>query len=39
LQLQQLAPDGVHGHSIKLFVESGDERYDFNRGILPKEVQ
>ena len=39
LQLQQFAPDGVHGHSIELFVEGGDERYDFNRGVLPEEMQ
>ncbi len=24
LQLQKLAPDGVHGHAIELFVQSGD---------------
>src|ERR1700678_2090622 len=39
LQLEQLATDGVHGDAIELFVESGDERYDFNAGILPEEMQ
>jgi hypothetical protein len=38
LQLEQLAPDGVHGHAVELFVESGDEGYDFDARILPEKM-
>ena len=39
LQFQQLAPDGVHGDAIELFVEGSDESYDFDARILPEEMQ
>jgi len=29
----------VHGDAIEVLVEGGDERYDFNAGILPKQMQ
>jgi hypothetical protein len=39
LLVEQLVPDGVHGHAIELFIQGGDESYDFNAGILPEEMQ
>jgi hypothetical protein len=39
LQLNQLPAHGVHGHSIKLFVQGGDQRYNFNLRVLTQQVQ
>ena len=39
LQLQQLAPDRVHRDAIERLVDCGDERYNFNAGVLPEKVQ